>query len=61
MKTKKVKKLKLKKNIKIAMLIIVATILYLTSGKLAAFNTNLALSTWLLLGADLLYIIIIEN
>lgn len=61
MKTKKVKKLKLKKNAKIAMLIIMAIILYLTSGKLAAFNTNLALSTWLLLGADLLYIIIIEN
>ena len=60
MKKRTVKKLRLKKSIKMAILGILLVILYLISGKIGIFNTNLAFLTWCLMGFDFLGMLLLE-
>lgn len=61
MKKRTVKRLKLKKNVKMVILIILLATLYLISGKLGTFNTTLACATWLLMGMDVLGMLLLEQ
>ena len=60
MKKRTVKRLKLKKSIKMAILTIVLITLYFISGKLGTINTTLACITWLLMGVDMIGLMLLE-
>lgn len=61
MKKRTVKKLRLKKSVKMMILVILLVVLYLVSGKLGTFNTNLACITWLLMGLDMVGLMLLEQ
>ena len=61
MKKRTVKKLRLKKSVKMAILVILLVTLYLVSGKLGTVNTTLACATWLLMGMDILGMLLLEQ
>ena len=61
MKKRTVKKLRLKKNVKMGILIILLITLYLVSGKLGTFNTTLSCVTWLLMGLDMIGLMLLEQ
>ena len=61
MKKRTVKKLRLKKSIKMAILTIVLITLYFISGKLGTINTTLACITWLLMGVDMIGLMLLEQ
>ena len=60
MKKRTVKKLRLKKSVKMAILVILLVTLYLISGKIGTFNTSLACITWLLMGLDMVGLMLLE-
>lgn len=60
MKKRTVKKLRLKKNVKMGILIILLVALYLVSGKLGSINTSLACATWILMGLDMIGLMLLE-
>lgn len=61
MKKRTVKKLRLKKSVKMVILTILLIVLYLISGKLGTFNTNLAYIAWLLMGLDMIGLMLLEQ
>ena len=60
MKKRTVKKLRLKKEVKVSILIIILVVLYLISGKLGTVNTTLACATWLLIGCDFIGLMLLD-
>lgn len=61
MKKRTVKRLRLKKSVKMAILTIVLITLYFISGKLGTVNTTLACITWLLMGMNILGMLLLEQ
>ena len=61
MKKRTVKKLRLKKNVKMGILIILLVTLYFISGTLGSVNTALACATWLLMGMNILGMLLLEQ
>lgn len=61
MKKRTVKRLKLKKNVKMVILVTLLITLYFISGKIGTINTTLACATWLLMGMDILGMLLLEQ
>ena len=61
MKKRTVKRLRLKKSVKMAILTILLIALYFISGMLGSINTTLGCATWILMGFDMIGLMLLEN